>query len=89
MLEKDGAILVRQHLVVNARGTRQIAAGEAHLAHGIYDGTGIKTGDVDMFDLGRKQLVLARVVDRGIAHLGKSPVSLLRPTARDWHRSFG
>ena len=47
MTEQEGSSSV---LVVDGRRTREVAAGEAHLAHRIDDRTGIERGDVDMLD---------------------------------------
>ncbi len=65
--QENGAILVGQHLVVDVGGARQIAAGEAHLAHAVDDRTGIEAGDVDMLDHGGQQLCLAVAV-YGVSH---------------------
>jgi hypothetical protein len=82
--QEDGAILVGQHLVVDVGGARQIAAGEAHLAHAVDDWTGIEAGDVDMFDHGGQQLCLAVAVDRRVSH---SIISCI-PGNRPWTRGF-
>src|SRR3546814_3823833 len=58
--EEDRAILVGEHLVVDARRAREVAAGEAHLAHRVDDRARVEAGDVDMFDGRRQQLGLAR-----------------------------
>src|SRR5207253_6166111 len=54
---------VLEQLVVDARGAREVAAGEAHLAHRLDDRAGVELGDVDMLDRARQQLCLAGVVD--------------------------
>ena len=56
-------VLVLEHLVVDAGGAREVAAGEAHLAHRLDDRARVELGDVDMLDRGRQQLRLAGVVD--------------------------
>src|SRR6478672_12471745 len=42
---------------------REVAAGEAHLAHRIDDRAGVELGNVDMLDRGGEKLRLAGVVD--------------------------
>jgi len=80
--EEDRAVLVLQHLVVDARRAGKIAAGEAHLAHRIDDRTRIEALDVDMLDFGREQFGLARVVQGSIVHFGRSSWGHQRATGR-------
>src|SRR3546814_12275420 len=49
-----------------ARRAREVAAGEAHLAHRVDDRARVEAGDVDMFDGRRQQLGLAHVVGGGV-----------------------
>ena len=79
--EKDRAIRILKHLVVDASRSRQVARGEAHLAHLVDDRPCVETGDVDMLDLRRQKLGLALGVDLGGSHF-ISPNS--SPRRRPW-----
>jgi len=48
--QEDRAVLVGQHVVVDAGRPRQIARGERHFRHAVDDRPGVDLGDVDMFD---------------------------------------
>jgi hypothetical protein len=50
MTRKIEQSLSCQHLVVDVGGAREIAAGEAHLAHAIDDRARVEALDVDMLD---------------------------------------
>src|SRR5205085_3381026 len=58
--------LVLQHLVVDAGGAREIAAGKAHLPHRVDDRPCVEAADIDMLDGCRKQLRLAGVVGNDV-----------------------
>src|SRR3546814_1055361 len=63
-----------------SRRAREVAAGEAHLAHRVDDRARVEAGDVDMFDGRRQQLGLAHVVGGGVGvrngHFSFSPLPL-------------
>jgi len=66
--ERDRTIRIGEHHVVDFRRAAEVAAREAHLLHRVDDRARVEAGDVDMLDLGRQQLRLAGVVDRGFGH---------------------
>src|SRR3546814_2448391 len=68
--QKDRAVLVLQHLVVDAGRPREVAAGEAHAFHLVDDRPGIEALDVDMAYLLRQQFGLA--LDRKSTRLNSS-----------------
>jgi hypothetical protein len=49
--QEDGAVLVGQHLVVDVGRAAEVAAGEAHVLHGVHDRARVEGLDIDMLDL--------------------------------------